>query len=393
MRPMDLPVSANGALAPWAQHERDTRGRRWPEEEHAYRPVYARDRDRIIHCRAFRRLEYKTQVFVNHEGDHYRTRLTHSIEVAQIARTVARALGLNADLAESLALSHDMGHAPFGHLGEEVLDPLLAEEGGFDHNRQTLRIVEQLEDRYPEFPGLNLTFEVREGIAKHSGPPDLARVPEAAEYLPEVPPPLEAQLIDLVDEIAYDHHDLDDGLESGLLELDRLVDEVPIFGRPFREARKRWPARDPWMWTKIALRRVIDRMVGDLVATVREEIAARGLRSVDDVRSQGEWIVHLSPDVTEEARHLKAWLGENLYRHPRILATKDVFARVLRELFEVYVDRPEEMPERFRRRVERDGLRRAVGDYVAGMTDRYALEEHRRLCGGPGPAGAPLATR
>ncbi len=390
---MDPRVGGSVGLAPWAQHERDTRGRRWPEKEHPYRPVYARDRDRIIHCRAFRRLEYKTQVFVNHEGDHYRTRLTHSIEVAQIARTVARALGLNADLAESLALSHDMGHAPFGHLGEEVLDPLLAEDGGFDHNRQTLRIVERLEDRYPEFPGLNLTFETREGIAKHSGPPDPGRVPEAAEYLPEIPPPLEAQLIDLVDEIAYDHHDLDDGLESGLLELDRLVEEVPLFGRPFREARKRWPARDPWMWTKIALRRVIDRMVGDLVATVREEIARRRLRSVEDVRGQGEWIVRLSPGIDREARDLKEWLGANLYRHPRIAATRDVFSRVLRELFEVYVERPREMPERFRRRIETDGLRRVVGDYIAGMTDRYALEEHHRLCGGPGPAGVPFATR
>ena len=210
-------------LAPWAQRSEDSRGRRYAQPEHAYRSNYQRDRDRIIHSRAFRRLEYKTQVFVNHEGDHYRTRLTHSIEVSQIGRTVARALSLNEDLVESLALSHDLGHTPFGHLGEEVLRELLRDSGGFNHNRQTLRIVEHLEDRYPDFPGLNLSWEVREGIAKHSGQIDVSAAPEFAEYEPDLQPPLEAQMIDLVDEIAYNHHDIDDGLESGLLDAEALA--------------------------------------------------------------------------------------------------------------------------------------------------------------------------
>ncbi len=381
------------ALAPWAQPDAATRGRRYPEPEHAYRPVYARDRDRVIHCRAFRRLEYKTQVFVNHEGDHYRTRLTHSIEVAQIARTVARALGLNADLAESLALSHDLGHTPFGHLGEEVLDPLLAELGGFSHNRQTLRIVEVLERRYPDFPGLNLTWEVREGIAKHSGRPDLSRFPEATQYEPLLPPPLESQMIDLVDEIAYNHHDIDDGLESRLIEAAELASAVPLFGRAFTEAARRWPVHEERMWVKVALRRVIDTLVGDLVAHTREAIASRNLRSVEEVRRQPEWLAALSPAVAAENRALKEYLHENLYRHPRIVEVKRHLARVLEDLFAVYRSRPEEMPARYSELAAEEGNARAACDYLAGMTDRFALQEHGRLCGGPGPEAFPFATR
>lgn len=378
--------------APWAQREEETRGRRHPEAEHAFRPVYARDRDRIIHCRAFRRLEYKTQVFLNHEGDHYRTRLTHSLEVSQIARTVARALGLNEDLAESLALSHDMGHTPFGHLGEDVLDPLMKGLGGFDHNRQTLRVVETLEERYPDFPGLNLTWETREGIAKHSGPPDVGRAPEAAEYLPGVPPTLEGQLIDLVDEIAYNHHDIDDGLESKLLDVGEFAEEAPIFGRPFAEARAAYPAQSERMWVKIALRRLIDVLVSDLVAATRAAIEARGVRSVADVRAQAAWLVSLSPEVAAENKNLKRRLNARLYKHPRIVEAKSYCAGVLRDLFHSYSGAPGEMPERFRVRAEEDGLPRAVCDYIAGMTDRYALQEHRRLCGGLGPDALPSAT-
>src|SRR5262245_52562418 len=246
-----------GALAPYAQTSARSRGRRHSEAHHGYRSLYQRDRDRIVHARAFRRLEYKTQVFVNHEGDHYRTRLTHSIEVSQIGRTVARALGLNEDLVESLALSHDLGHTPFGHLGEDVLDEFMDAHGGFNHNRQTLRIVEQLEDHYPDFPGLNLTWEVREGIAKHSGPIVVAEAPELSEYEPERQPPLEAQLIDLVDEIAYNHHDIDDGLSSGLLDTDALAEAVPLFGDPLRRARVRWPQADARSVRNVALRGVI----------------------------------------------------------------------------------------------------------------------------------------
>jgi dGTPase len=382
-----------GGPAPWAQRDDRSRGRRHPEQEHAYRPPYARDRDRIIHCRAFRRLEYKTQVFVNHEGDHYRTRLTHSLEVAQIARTVARALGLNGDLGESLALCHDLGHTPFGHLGEDVLDPLLAEHGGFDHNRQTLRVVEVLEERYPQFPGLNLTWETREGIVKHSGPPNVRRAPEAAEYLPDVPPPLEAQMIDLVDELAYNHHDIDDGLESRLLDTGALADAVPLFGRPFVAARAAWPAQTERMWVKIALRGVIDRLVSDVVDHTRSALEARGVRSLEDVRALAGWVAGLSPDVAAENRVLKSFLNERLYQHPRIVETKRYCAGVLRDLFECFSRHPDEMPARFRERAGKEGPFRAACDYLAGMTDRYALLEHRRLCGGPNPGALPFATR
>jgi dGTPase len=346
-----------------------------------------------VHCRAFRRLEYKTQVFVNHEGDHYRTRLTHTIEVAQIARTVASRLGLNSDFAETLALSHDIGHTPFGHLGEEVLDPLLAEVGGFSHNRQALRIVEWLELRYPDFPGLNLNWETREGIIKHSGPPDLARIPESAEYEPETPPPIEAQLIDLVDEIAYNHHDIEDGLESRLLDLQRLVAEVELFGGPFRAAASRWPGQGEWMWAKVALRAVIDRLVTALCDEVERRIAAQGIDSLAAVRAQREWVVGLPAEILALNRELKQYLQRELYRHPRIQETKQYFARVLRELFTAYTAAPAELPDRYRRRADGDGVARAVCDYIAGMTDRFALQEHRRLCGGVGPEGTPFATR
>jgi dGTPase len=382
-----------GMLSPWAQMDRDTRGRRHAEQEHAYRSPYARDRDRVIHCRAFRRLEYKTQVFVNHEGDHYRTRLTHSIEVAQIARTAARALGLNGDLVESLALSHDLGHTPFGHLGEDILGPLMEGHGGFNHNRQTLRVVELLEKRYPAFPGLNLTWEVREGIVKHSGPSRALEHPEVAEYLPGVPPTLEAQMIDLVDEIAYNHHDLEDGFESRLLDLESLCDLVPLFADPFAEARAAWPDQGRWMWIKIALRRVIDHLVTDLIEVTRTRIEETGVRSVEDVRAHEEWMVGMSPPRAEANRRLKEHLHEALYKHPAIQKAKEHFAQVLRDLFAAYVSAPASLPPRYRERVDLEGAQRSACDYIAGMTDRFALDEHHRLCGGPGPHELPSATR
>jgi dGTPase len=366
-------------LERYAQPDASTRGRRHPEGEHPYRSPYQRDRDRIVHCRAFRRLEYKTQVFVNHEGDHYRTRLTHSLEVAQIGRTVARALGLNEDLVESLALSHDLGHTPFGHLGEEVLDEVLRDEGGFNHNRQTLRIVELLENRYPAFPGLNLTWEVREGIAKHSGPIDVAKAPEFAEFEPERQPPLEAQMIDLVDEIAYNHHDVDDGLESGLIDLDDLVASVPLFARPFRAAGDRYGEAGPEAVRATALRGMIDALVSDLIGNTRGAVRASGVASVDDVRAHGAPLVGLSPEVAATNRVLKAYLRERLYRHPHIERSKDKARRVLRALVERYLENPLVLPEDTRRRAEGIGLRRAVADYVAGMTDRYAIQEYQRL--------------
>ena len=296
-------VPGERGLAAYAQRAADSRGRRHPETEHTYRSVYQRDRDRIIHSRAFRRLEYKTQVFVNHEGDHYRTRLTHSIEVSQIGRTVARALGLNEDLVESLALSHDLGHTPFGHLGEDVLDELLAGHGGFNHNRQTLRIVEQLEERYPGFQGLNLTWEVREGIAKHSGPIDVGRSPEFAEYEPGLEPPLEAQLIDLVDEIAYNHHDIDDGLDSGLLDADALAD-----GRAaLRRAARGGPPQVARGGSPAALDRRAPRAHqpardGSRRHDCGPASPSTGVTAPDDVRRAGKPLAGLSGATTEGNR-------------------------------------------------------------------------------------------
>jgi dGTPase len=373
------PAQDPPGLAPWAQRSEQSRGRRHDEPEHAYRSVYQRDRDRIIHSRAFRRLEYKTQVFVNHEGDHYRTRLTHTIEVTQIGRTVARALGLNEDLVESLTLSHDLGHTPFGHLGEEVLHERLERHGGFNHNRQALRVVELLEDRYPAFAGLNLSWEVREGIAKHSGPIDLDDAPELDEYEPGLRPPLEAQLIDLVDEIAYNHHDVDDGLASGLVDPARLAADVPLFGEPLRRAQKRSPGAPARTLRNEALRKVIDTLVSDLIEATRRRVSASGVRSVDDVRAQAVQLVGLSDAVSRGNRELKQFLHEHLYRHHRIERMKDKARRMLHELFERYRDNPALMPPETGRGNAADPLERRIADYLAGMTDRYAIKEYRRL--------------
>jgi dGTPase len=372
-------VSRIDALAPWAQRAERSRGRRFAEPEHAYRTPYQRDRDRIIHSRAFRRLEYKTQVFVNHEGDHFRTRLTHSIEVSQIGRTVARALGLNEELVESLCLSHDLGHTPFGHLGEEVLDELLAGHGGFDHNRHTLRIVELLEDRYPDFPGLNLTWEVREGIAKHSGPIDVVAAPELAEYEPELAPPLEGQLIDIVDEIAYQHHDLDDGFEAGLLDEALLAREVELFGDALARARRERPAATARQQRNMALRSLIDRLVSDLIDSTHRAIAGAGVRDADDVRRAGRSLAGLSPELAAAKERLKDHLHGHLYRHHRIERMKDKARRMLVALFERYLANPRLVPARALARSGEAPLERAIADYVAGMTDRYAIQEYRRL--------------
>jgi dGTPase len=371
--------AAPHGLAPYAQRPEDSRGRRYPQPEHPYRSAYQRDRDRIIHSRAFRRLEYKTQVFVNHEGDHFRTRLTHSIEVSQIGRTVARALSLNEDLVESLALSHDLGHTPFGHLGEDVLRELLRDAGGFDHNRQTLRIVEHLEERYPDYPGLNLTWEVREGIAKHSGPIDVAAAPEFAEYEPDLEPPLEAQMIDLVDEIAYNHHDIDDGLDSGLLDLEHLAASVELFGRPYEAARARVSSDSRRQVYGIALRTMIDALVSDLIDTTSQNVEASRVGSVAEVRRAGRSLVGLSPEMASRNRELKQYLHRHLYQHHRIERMKDKSRRILEALYRRYLENPRLLPDDTARRMEADGLERTIADYIAGMTDRYAIQEHRRL--------------
>jgi dGTPase len=366
-------------LAPYAQHAETTRGRRHPEPEHAYRSAYQRDRDRIIHSRAFRRLEYKTQVFVNHEGDHYRTRLTHSIEVSQIGRTVARAMQLNEDLVESLALSHDLGHTPFGHLGEEVLNELLSGHGGFDHNRQTLRIVEWLEDRYASFSGLNLTWEVREGIAKHSGSIDVTSSPELSAYEPRLQPPLEAQMIDLVDEIAYNHHDIDDGLESGLLEIEPLAHEVALFGDHLSRARRDYPRASSRQIRTAALRGVIDELVSDLIEVTQRNISDNDIDDLEAVRRSGCRLVSLSPRLAKRNAELKVYLRRHLYGHQRIERMKDKARRILRALFERYHSNTRLLPQDTRRKGRDDSLERTIADYIAGMTDRYAIEEYRRL--------------
>jgi dGTPase len=366
-------------LAPYAQRSEDSRGRRYSQPEHAYRSNYQRDRDRIIHSRAFRRLEYKTQVFVNHEGDHYRTRLTHSIEVSQIGRTVARPLGLNEDLVESLALSHDLGHTPFGHLGEDVLRELLRDTGGFNHNRQTLRIVEHLEERYPDFPGLNLTWEVREGIAKHSGAIDVEAAPEFAEYAPDLEPPLEAQMIDLVDEIAYNHHDIDDGLDSGLLDLEHLAQSVPLFGEPLEAARQATASGRRRQVYSIALRTMIDALASDLIDTTRRNVVDSGVGSTADVREMGRPLVGLSTEMAARNAELKRYLHRHLYQHHRIERMKDKSRRILQALYQRYFENPRLLPDDTARRTDHDGLERTIADYIAGMTDRYAIQEHRRL--------------
>jgi len=382
---MDVPHSKDPVgLAGYAMKVEATRGRCHPEVEARYRTAYQRDRDRIIHSRAFRRLEYKTQVFVNHEGDHYRTRLTHSIEVCQVGRTVARTLSLNEDLVESLALCHDLGHPPFGHQGENILAERLTDHGGFDHNLQALRIVEHLEDRYPSFAGLNLTWEVREGIVKHSAQIDTTRHPELAVYAPDLFPTLEAQLIDLVDEIAYNHHDIDDGLESGLLDVEKLAADVPLFGRPFEAARRELAIVGRQLRAE-ALRGVIDTLVSDLIETTQRKIQEAGVDSSEAVARAGRSLVGLSTRVAEENRVLKEYLRRNLYEHHYLGQMRDKARRIIGDLFDRYQATPRLLPEVVRKKVEgaqsggADGLERAIADYIAGMTDRFAIEEHRRL--------------
>ncbi len=379
VKPALSPIPEEAHLAPYAMRSAITRGRRHPEAEHRFRSPFQRDRDRVIHSRAFRRLEYKTQVFVNHEGDHFRTRLTHSIEVSQVARTVASALNLNVTVAEALALSHDLGHTPFGHLGEQVLNQLMKKHGGFNHNRQSLRIVEHLEDRYPEFSGLNLTYEIREGIAKHSGSCDPALAPEYAEYHPEELPPLEAQMIDIADEIAYQHHDIDDGVDSGLLDPRFLAENVPLWGEAWNHALREYPAAAPRQQVTVALRRMIDRLVTDLVECSRRRILSSGVRSVDDVRRHEGSLMGLSSELGASNAHLKRFLHENLYRHHRIERMKDKARRIMIALFERYRENVNLLPEEHRSKIPAVGRERVLCDFIAGMTDRYAMDEYSRL--------------
>jgi dGTPase len=368
-------------LAEYAIRNEDTRGRRFPENEHPYRTPFQRDRDRIIHSRAFRRLEYKTQVFVNHEGDHYRTRLTHSLEVAQIARTVSGALGLNVDLSEALALSHDMGHPPFGHSGQDALDELMKNYGGFEHNLQTLRIVEQLEQKYIEFPGLNLTFEMREGIVKHSASyKGMKNPPEALrEYVLNEFPPLEAQIIDLCDEIAYNNHDLDDGLESRLLDLDDLVKNVTIFRETYQRVKQEHPSALDKLVNNATIIRLINLLVTDLVENIKRTIQREEIHSLYDVRNAPRLIPCFSDEVGDKNRELKTYLFQRMYTHYRVNRMKSKARRILDSLFRAYQEDPALLPPPYQQKTRSEGKERIICDYIAGMTDRFAIEEYEKL--------------
>lgn len=371
----DLLRQEKEALAPYAAFSAATRGRVHPENESLYRSPFMRDRDRVIHCRSFRRLEYKTQVFVNHEGDHYRTRLTHTLEATQIARSIGRALRLNEDLIEALALSHDLGHTPFGHSGEREMNQLMAAWGGFDHNLQTLRVVEKLEQRYPAFAGLNLTWEVREGIVKHSSHcrPELIE----AIYEPALRPTLEAQVTMVADEIAYNNHDLDDGLASGMIEVEALQ-EVRLWNEIYEELRRRYPQAPFAVLKYRTISGIISRQVEDLLAATAARLTPMG--SADDARRQPQLLVDFSPPMAERHQELKTFLFHHLYTHYRVVRMEEKARRMLREIYAAYEARPQQLPREFVVSYAGDErLERILCDYIAGMTDRYAIQEYRRL--------------
>lgn len=368
-------------LAPYAFRPEDTRGRRYPEARHPYRNDFQRDRDRIVHSRAFRRLENKTQVFTRRYSDHFRNRLTHTIEVSQISRTIAAALDLNEDFVETLALAHDIGHPPFGHSGEQTLNTLMEGYGdGFDHNLHALHIVEQFEQRYADFPGLNLTFEVREGIVKHSTDYDVAHFPQLAEYLLEQRPPLEAQLIDLTDEIAYSTADLDDGLEARILTLEQIRSNVPVFARLYESVEQRHPNAPEKLKFNETLKRILDRMVTDLIVKTKQRLTAEGVYSVEAVRHHPQRLAGFSTEVEDERREIKTFLYDNLYYNPTLKEDKKRAEQVVAELFAFFMRMPEELPASYQEKMQHEPLHRIVCAYIAGMTDNYIQEQHRRFC-------------
>lgn len=378
-------------LSPCAEDVAASRGRRFPEDASRTRTAFARDRDRIIHCTAFRRLKEKTQVFVAHEGDHYRTRLTHSLEVAQIARSLAHALRLDTDLAETVALAHDLGHPPFGHAGEDELQAQMAAYGGFDHNVQTFRVVTKLEERYPRFDGLNLSWETVEGVIKHNGPVShrldepawraIADYADGWDLRLDGFASLEAQCAAIADDIAYNNHDVDDGVQAGLFSLDDLA-EVPLIGRIVLETRKDWPKVDDRMIRLEAVRRMIGAMVADVLAETERRLAKDGIRSNEDVRTAKRPLVGFSNAMLEELGVLRQFLFKRMYRHYRVNRMRSQARRILCEMFQLFMSEPGVMPPEWSAKAEtRDPVKRAraVCDYIAGMTDRYAIEEHRKL--------------
>lgn len=357
----------SSTLAAYSQKSGESRGRTFPEKSHAYRTEFQRDRARIIHSRAFRRLEYKTQVFLNGTGDHLRTRLTHSIEVASISRTIARALSLNEDLAEAIALAHDLGHAPFGHSGEEILAQCMRDHGGFEHNRQSLRVVELLENAYPDFPGLNLTFEVREGLQKHDRKDGF--------------PTLEAQIADLADEITYYSHDLDDAVDFEILSVGQL-EENEVWKNSQQHVLAHYPdAREPELH-KLIIRNIIDVQVQDVVTTSVSSIAKAAPKSPDDVRKHPAKLIHYSDGLRKANAALRKFLYANVYYHPRVKEVNQRACEMLEQVFESYVANPKQLGDLATRRLEQEGLHRTVCDYIAGMTDRYLMEEYARISPG-----------
>jgi len=368
-------------LAPYAVRAEVSLGRRHPEPSHPYRNDFQRDRDRVIHSRAFRRLEAKTQVFTSRYSDHFRNRLTHTIEVAQISRTIAAQLGLNSDLVEALALVHDIGHPPFGHAGEKALDAAMRRHGlFFDHNLHALRIVEDFEVRYAAFRGLNLTFEVREGIIKHSRDYSASEHPELSEYCLDERPPLEAQLIDLTDEIAYNTADLDDGYEARLITVEEISDSVPILAGFFREAATQYPDAIEKLQFNEALKRMFDRMVSALIANTKSRIDEAGVGSLEDVRRYPERLAAFGTQVEQERRQIKDFLYENLYYSPALAGEKEDAERIVTELFDHWMEEPDDLPRSYREKAEQEPLPRIICDYIAGMTDPFIYQQYEKYC-------------
>ncbi len=367
-------------LASYAVRAEDSRGRRYPEPPHPYRNAFQRDRDRVIHARAFRRLENKTQVFTRRYSDHFRTRLTHTMEVAQISRTIAAQLNLNVDLVEALALVHDIGHPPFGHAGERTLDLLMRQQGEFfDHNLQALRTVEEMELRYAEFRGLNLTFEVREGIIKHSHDYSEAQHPELAEYLLDLRPPLEAQLIDLTDEIAYNTADMDDGFEAKLLRLPQIREQLPVFERYYVEAEAKYPDAPEKLQFNEALKRILDRFVTDLIENTRQRVEQSGVKTLDELRRYPDRLAGFSPEVEAERRAAKAFLSRALYNIKQLEPEKRQAEKVITEVFNHLMAHPQALPHLYQERAQSEKLVRVVCDYIGGMTDTYIEELRKKL--------------
>jgi len=372
----DLEKKEDELLAPYAQKSKLSKGRFYKEDEHPYRSCYQRDRDRIIYSTAFRRLEYKTQVFVNHEGDYYRTRLTHTLEVAQIAKSIARALRLNEDLVEAISLAHDLGHTPFGHSGEDALHEMMREHGGFDHNTQGLRVVDLLEERYPNFPGLNLTHEVREGIIKHSTPFDRPR--PAIPFESKGSPILEIQVVDIADEIAYDNHDLDDGITSSLIK-EADLKSVRLWTEREREIKKRYPHIKNEVRKYQIIRSLIDVQVTDVINQSETNIKKFKIQKASDVFKIPERIVIVSKAMQSLRMPMRDFLKEKLYQHYRVVRMANKAYRFITSLFNIYLDKPEQLPPTTQNRLKKDGGHRVICDYIAGMTDRYALDEYKKF--------------